>query len=91
MGEASGYQITSGYMPMLLNTGGEVLENQSPVLRKDGRLKIINGDLKANQDGSYTLTIEAATGKNNSFELKSVECDAFNLGETSGAAAYHGK
>ena len=85
MGEASGYQITSGYMPMLLNTGGEVLENQSPVLRKDGRLKIINGDLKANQDGSYTLTIEAATGKNNSFELKSVECDAFNLGETSGA------
>ena len=82
-GEAGGYPVTSGYMPMLMDSDGGVLADQTPVLRKDGRLKITNVNLAANQQGSYTLTVNAATG-DSSFRLKGVECDAFELNGSSG-------
>ena len=82
-GEAGGYAVTSGYMPMLMDSDGGVLADQTPVLRKDGRLKITNVNLAANQQGSYTLTVNAATG-DSSFRLKGVECDAFELNGSSG-------
>lgn len=82
-GEAGGYPVTSGYMPMLMDSDGGVLADQTPVLRKDGRLKITNVNLAANQQGSYTLIVNAATG-DSSFRLKGVECDAFELNGSSG-------
>ena len=82
-GEAGGYPVTSGYMPMLMDSDGGVLVDQAPVLRKDGRLKITNVNLAANQQGSYTLIVNAATG-DSSFRLKGVECDAFELNGSSG-------
>ena len=82
-GEAGGYPVTSGYMPMLMDSDGGVLADQTPVLRKDGRLKITNVNLADNQQGSYTLLVNAATG-DSSFRLKGVECDAFELNGSSG-------
>lgn len=82
-GEAGGYAVTSGYMPMLMDSDGGVLADQTPILRKDGRLKITNVNLAANQQGSYTLLVNAATG-DSSFRLKGVECDAFELNGSSG-------
>ena len=85
-GEAGGYPVTSGYMPMLMDSNGGVLADQTPVLRKDGRLKITNVNLADNQQGSYTLLVNAATG-DSSFRLKGVECDAFELNGSSGVQA----
>ncbi len=82
-GEVGGYPVTSGYMPMLMDSDGGVLADQTPILRKDGRLKITNVNMLPNQQGSYTLSVNAATG-DSSFRLKGVECDAFELDGSSG-------
>ena len=70
----------------ILDSNGGVLADQTPVLRKDGRLKITNVNLADNQQGSYTLLVNAATG-DSSFRLKGVECDAFELNGSSGVQA----
>lgn len=86
-GDVSGYAITSGYMPMIFGSDGTILAKQTPVLRKDGRLKITNVSMTENQDGTYTLMVQAATG-DSSFKLVGVECDAFTLDGSSDVQDY---
>ncbi|MFR5600862.1 MAG: GLUG motif-containing protein [Lachnospiraceae bacterium] len=76
----SGYAVEQGYMPMLKDSRGELFADQTPVLRRDERLKILGSSLTQNGDDTYTLQIETAVG-DSGYRLDRVESEGFALGE----------